>query len=178
MRSPSRREFNGFWVALSWLVTESDASALNAATGTARTVKFRDGTVVPVGSGLLASRGRTGIRQLKKKRRCYWAVSGFCCGTPNQRPGALSDKLKGAMGSVVERQRFFSPMPWPRFISSARVTDFCGALTVNRSKAGGFASSLWHCEGPPRAPKLSRNSRSGATTWRMNGLSSRSSFAP
>lgn len=133
MRSPRRREFNGFWVALSWLVTESDASALNAATGTARTVKFRDGTVVPVGSGLLASRGRTGIRQLKKKRRCYWAVSGFCCGTPNQRPGALSDKLKGAMGSVVERQRFFSPMPWPRFISSARVTDFCGAHTPSAS---------------------------------------------
>src|SRR5262249_48585762 len=48
----SRREFNERCVALSSLVTLSGALALDAAaavasTGTARTVKFRDGTVVP-----------------------------------------------------------------------------------------------------------------------------------
>jgi diketogulonate reductase-like aldo/keto reductase len=53
----SRREFNERCVALSSLLTLSGASALDAATavaatGTARTVKFRDGTIVPaIGQG-------------------------------------------------------------------------------------------------------------------------------
>src|SRR5262249_30785462 len=53
----SRREFNERCVALSSLVTLSGALALDAAaavasTGTARTVKFRDGTIVPaIGQG-------------------------------------------------------------------------------------------------------------------------------
>jgi diketogulonate reductase-like aldo/keto reductase len=53
----SRREFNERCVALGSLVTLSGASALDAATavaasGTARTVKFRDGTIVPaIGQG-------------------------------------------------------------------------------------------------------------------------------
>ena len=56
-RSLSRREFNERCVALSSLVTLSGALALDAATavaatGTARTVKFRDGTIVPaIGQG-------------------------------------------------------------------------------------------------------------------------------
>jgi hypothetical protein len=53
----SRREFNERCVALSSLVTLSGALALDAATavaltGAARTVKFRDGTIVPaIGQG-------------------------------------------------------------------------------------------------------------------------------
>ena len=53
----SRREFNERCVALGSLVTLSGAFALDAATavaatGTARTVKFRDGTIVPaIGQG-------------------------------------------------------------------------------------------------------------------------------
>ena len=53
----SRREFNERCVALGSLVTLSGALALDAATavaatGTARTVKFRDGTIVPaIGQG-------------------------------------------------------------------------------------------------------------------------------
>ena len=48
----SRREFNERCVALGSLVTSSGALALDAATAvaatdTARTVKFRDGTIVP-----------------------------------------------------------------------------------------------------------------------------------
>src|SRR2546430_10726042 len=48
----NRREFNGLCVALSSFMTSSGASALDAATGVAstgagRTVKFRDGIVVP-----------------------------------------------------------------------------------------------------------------------------------
>jgi diketogulonate reductase-like aldo/keto reductase len=48
----NRREFNGLCVALGSLMTASGASALDEATGVAstdagRTVKFRDGTVVP-----------------------------------------------------------------------------------------------------------------------------------
>src|SRR6516165_1411451 len=48
----NRREFNGLCAALSSFVTSSGASALDAASGVAstgagRTVKFRDGTVVP-----------------------------------------------------------------------------------------------------------------------------------
>jgi diketogulonate reductase-like aldo/keto reductase len=57
MRSLSRREFNERCVALGSLVTLSGALALDratavAATGTARTAKFRDGTIVPaIGQG-------------------------------------------------------------------------------------------------------------------------------
>jgi hypothetical protein len=51
MRLLNRREFNGLCVALSSFVTASSASALDAASALAptdrRTVKFRDGTVVP-----------------------------------------------------------------------------------------------------------------------------------
>jgi diketogulonate reductase-like aldo/keto reductase len=48
----NRREFNGLCMALSSFVTSSGASALDAAngvasTGAGRTVKFRDGTVIP-----------------------------------------------------------------------------------------------------------------------------------
>src|SRR5215813_1222013 len=44
----NRREFNGLCVALSSFVTSSGASALDAASpGAGRTVKFRDGTVIP-----------------------------------------------------------------------------------------------------------------------------------
>src|SRR5262249_19029307 len=56
-RSLSRREFNERCVALSSLVTWSGALALDgatavASTGTARTVKFRDSTIVPaIGQG-------------------------------------------------------------------------------------------------------------------------------
>jgi diketogulonate reductase-like aldo/keto reductase len=56
-RSLSRREFNERCVALSSLVTLPGALALDgatavASTGTARTVKFRDGTIVPaIGQG-------------------------------------------------------------------------------------------------------------------------------
>ena len=47
-RLPNRREFNGLCVALSSFVTSSGASALDAASpGAGRTVKFRDGTVIP-----------------------------------------------------------------------------------------------------------------------------------
>jgi len=51
-RLPNRREFNGLCVALGSFVTSSGAFALDAATGAAspgagRTVKFRDGTIVP-----------------------------------------------------------------------------------------------------------------------------------
>ena len=53
----SRREFNERCVALGSLLTLSGASALDAATavaatGTARTIQFRDGTIVPaIGQG-------------------------------------------------------------------------------------------------------------------------------
>src|SRR3974390_1876708 len=56
-RSLSRREFKERCVAFVWLVTMSGALAFDrttaaAATGTARTVKLRDGTVVPaIGQG-------------------------------------------------------------------------------------------------------------------------------
>ena len=52
MRLLNRREFNGLCVALGSFATPTGATALDAATGAAstgagRTVKFRDGTVVP-----------------------------------------------------------------------------------------------------------------------------------
>jgi len=53
----NRREFNERCIALGWLVTSSGALALDgttavAAADTARTVKFRDGTIVPaIGQG-------------------------------------------------------------------------------------------------------------------------------
>jgi len=57
VRLLNRREFNGLCVALSSLMTLSGASVLDtasavAATGTAQTVKFREGTIVPaIGQG-------------------------------------------------------------------------------------------------------------------------------
>jgi diketogulonate reductase-like aldo/keto reductase len=52
MRPLSRREFNGLWLTLSSLTTLLGASVVDAAIGMAsagagRTVKFRDGTIVP-----------------------------------------------------------------------------------------------------------------------------------
>src|SRR5215467_4784797 len=51
MRSVNRREFNGLFVALGSCMASSGASTLDAATAAStsgeRTVKFRDGTVVP-----------------------------------------------------------------------------------------------------------------------------------
>jgi hypothetical protein len=51
----NRREFNGFCLALGSLATLSGASVVDAAAvvaGTARTVRFRDGTIVPaIGQG-------------------------------------------------------------------------------------------------------------------------------
>ena len=52
IRLLNRREFNGLCLALSSFVTASGAWALDAATGTTstaagRTIKFRDGTIVP-----------------------------------------------------------------------------------------------------------------------------------
>jgi len=61
----SRREFNERCVALSSLMTLSGVSALDAATavaatGTARTIQFRDGTIVPaIGQGTGLSLGMT-----------------------------------------------------------------------------------------------------------------------
>jgi len=71
----NRREFNGLCVALSSLMTSSGASALVAATGVAstgagRTVKFRDGIVVPaLGQGSRVSENED-ISKLMKKKRC------------------------------------------------------------------------------------------------------------
>src|SRR6516162_5978445 len=65
----SRREFNERCVALGSLLTLSGASAPNAATavaatGTARTIQFRDGTIVPaIGQG--SPNGRW-------NRSCIW----------------------------------------------------------------------------------------------------------
>jgi len=48
----NRREFAGFCAALGSFVSSSGASALDAATGVARTVKLRDGTIIPaIGQG-------------------------------------------------------------------------------------------------------------------------------
>jgi len=71
----NRREFNGLCGALCSFVASSGALALDAATAvalndTAKTVKFRDATVVPaVGQGSAGIGQGKDIRQLKKKKR-------------------------------------------------------------------------------------------------------------
>lgn len=75
MRFLNRREFNGLCVALGPFAAPIGAAALDAATGAAstgagRTVKFRDGTVIPAlgqGSARLG-KGRHILKLLKRKR--------------------------------------------------------------------------------------------------------------
>ena len=74
MRLLNRREFNGLCVALGSFATPTGAAALDAAagaalTGAGRTVKFRDGTVVPaLGQGSAGLGKGNVLKRLKKKR--------------------------------------------------------------------------------------------------------------
>jgi hypothetical protein len=71
----NRREFNGLCAALGSFVTSSGAFALDAATGAAstgagRTVKFRDGTIVPALGQDSAGLGKGRHPVAEKKKRC------------------------------------------------------------------------------------------------------------
>jgi hypothetical protein len=71
----NRREFNGLCAALGSFVTSSGASAIDAATGVpsngaGRTVKFRDGTVVPALARALRVSQTEDVLKLRKKKRC------------------------------------------------------------------------------------------------------------
>ncbi len=78
MRLLNRREFNGLCVALGSLVMPHRALALDstnggASSGTRRTVRFSDGTVVPALSQALPVSHRGDIRQLSRKKHCALA---------------------------------------------------------------------------------------------------------
>ena len=74
----NRREFTGLGVALSSFMAPLGASAIDATSGATsssaeRTVRFRDGTVVPVlGQGLPVSQ-REDIRRMLRKKHCALA---------------------------------------------------------------------------------------------------------
>ena len=108
MRLLNRREFNGLCVALGSLVTSSGASALDAATAAStsaeRTVKFRDGTVVPAlgqGSARLA-KGRHPQAEEEEALRTGLALGMTLIDTAESYGNGRSEEL---IGRAIASQR-------------------------------------------------------------------------
>jgi diketogulonate reductase-like aldo/keto reductase len=109
MRSLSRREFNGLCWALSSFVVSLGASAFDAATavaatGTGRTVKFRDGTIVPAlgqGSARLAQ-GRHPARAEEDALRTGLSLGMTLIDTAESYGGGRSEEL---IRNVIAGQR-------------------------------------------------------------------------
>src|SRR5437016_2869218 len=127
----NRREFNGLCVALSSFMTSSGASALDAATGVAsigagRTVKFRDGIVVPA-----LGQGSAGLG----KRRHPQADEEEALRTGLSLGMTLIDtaEVYGSeefIGRVIAGQRnrvFLVSKVWPSHVAGTGITPACEA---------------------------------------------------
>jgi aryl-alcohol dehydrogenase-like predicted oxidoreductase len=127
----NRREFNGLCVTLSSFVTSSGASALDAATGVAstaaaRTVKVRDGTIVPA-----LGQGSAGLGKARHPQREEEAAlrAGFELGM------ALIDtaEIYGSeefIGRVIAGQRdrvFLVSKVWPSHVAGNGIAQACEA---------------------------------------------------
>ena len=130
----NRREFGGLCVALSSFVTSSGASALDAASGVAstsaeRTVKFRDGTVVPAlgqGSWHLAQ-GRHPAAEEEEALRTGLSLGMTLIDTAEAYGNGHSEEL---IGRVIAGQRdrvFLVSKVLPTHVTGNGVARACDA---------------------------------------------------
>jgi diketogulonate reductase-like aldo/keto reductase len=134
MRLLNRREFNGLCMAFSSFVTASGASAVDAAsgvasTGTARTVRFRDGTVVPAlgqGSWHLAQ-GRHPAAEEEEALRTGLSLGMTLIDTAEAYSNGHSEEL---IGHVITGQRdrvFLVSKVLPTHVTGNGVARACDA---------------------------------------------------
>ena len=134
VRLLNRREFTGLCVAFSPLVTSSRASALDAATSQAstsadRTVKFRDGTVVPAlgqGSWHLAQ-GRHPAAEEEQALRTGLSLGMTLIDTAEAYSNGHSEEL---IGRVIAGQRdrvFLVSKVLPTHVTGNGVARACDA---------------------------------------------------
>src|SRR5262249_47939672 len=130
-RQLNRREFSGLCVGLSSFVTSSGAFALDAATGAAstgagRTVKFRDGTIVPaLGQGSAAlGKGRHPVAEEEEALRTGLSLGMTLIDT------AEIYGSEAFIGRVIagERNRvFLVSKVWPNHVAGNGIARACEA---------------------------------------------------
>jgi diketogulonate reductase-like aldo/keto reductase len=126
----NRRKFNELCAALGWLVSSSDAMTLDAAsTGVARTVKFRDGTIVPAlgqGSARLGQ-GRHPAAEEEEALRTGLSLGMTVIDTAEIYGGGHSEEL---IGRVIAGQRdhvFLVSKVWPNHVAGNGIALACAA---------------------------------------------------
>ena len=126
----NRREFNELCVALGWLVSSSDAMALDAAsTGVARTVKFRNGTIVPAlgqGSAGLAQ-GKHPAAEEEEALRTGLSLGMTVIDTAEIYGSGHSEEL---IGRAIAGQRdhvFLVSKVWPNHVAGNGIARACAA---------------------------------------------------
>ena len=125
----SRREFTGLSAAVGSFVTSSGALALDAAPGVARTVKFRDGTVVPAlgqGSARLAQ-GRHPAAEEEEALRTGLSLGMTLIDTAEIYSNGHSEEL---IGRVIADQRdhvFLVSKVWPSHVAGDGIARACAA---------------------------------------------------
>jgi diketogulonate reductase-like aldo/keto reductase len=130
----NRREFNGLCIALSWFVTASGASALEAATGAAstgagRTVKFPDGTTVrALGQGSWhLGQGRHPEAIEEEALRTGFSLGMTLIDTAEIYGNGRAEKL---IGRVIADQRdrvFLVSKVWPGHVAGNGIVRACEA---------------------------------------------------
>jgi diketogulonate reductase-like aldo/keto reductase len=130
----NRREFNGLCVALSSFVSSSRASAVETATGVAstgagRTVKFRDGTIVPAlgqGSAGLAQ-GKHPAAEEEEALRTGVSLGMTLIDTAEIYGNGHSEEL---IGQAIAGQRdhvFLVSKVWPSHVAGDGIARACEA---------------------------------------------------
>jgi diketogulonate reductase-like aldo/keto reductase len=130
----TRREFNGLCVALSSFVSSSRALAVNtatgvASTGAARTVKFRDGTIVPAlgqGSAGLAQ-GKHPAAEEEEALRTGLSLGMMLIDTAEIYGNGHSEEL---IGDAIAGQRdhvFLVSKVWPSHVAGDGIARACEA---------------------------------------------------
>ena len=154
MRLLNRREFNDLCVALGSLVMPQRASALDSAnggasSGTRRTVKFSDGTVVPAlgqGSARLAV-GRHPKAVEEEALRIGLSLGMTLIDTSDDYSAGRSEKL---IGDVIAGQRdrvFLVSKLSPSDVTGNRMAHACEA-SLSRLRTDHLDLYLLHWPGP------------------------------
>jgi diketogulonate reductase-like aldo/keto reductase len=127
----NRRKFNGLWMALGSLVTSSGASALDTSSSTSakRTVKFRDGTVIPAlgqGSAGLAQ-GKHPAAEEEEALRTGLSLGMTLIDTAEIYGNGHSEEL---IGRAIAGQRdhvFLVSKVWPSHVGGDGIARACEA---------------------------------------------------
>jgi diketogulonate reductase-like aldo/keto reductase len=128
-RLMSRRELNTLWVALGSFLTSSGAMALDAATATGRTVKFRDGSVVSAlgqGSAGLAQ-GKHPAAEEEEALRTGLSLGMTVIDTAEIYGNGHSEEL---IGHAIAGQRdhvFLVSKVWPNHVAGDGIARACEA---------------------------------------------------